>query len=63
MVNDEYGDYSDPEGSSDGGWRGFNAPHKDQLGIHDGYGEATGTLKGWAFFDVRWHRPLLVRNI
>ena len=22
--------------------------------IHDGYGEATGTLKGWAFFDVKF---------
>ena len=31
VINSEYGDFSDPVGSSSAGWRGHNAAHKDQM--------------------------------
>ena len=30
-INSEYGDLSDPEGSTGGGWRGYNAAHRYQM--------------------------------
>ena len=52
VINNEYGDYSDPEGSSNGGWRGYNAPHKDQFGIYDSYPGSISTVVANGVYDI-----------
>ncbi len=37
VINNEYGDLSDPLGSSSGGWRGHNGAHKDQMAWLDAF--------------------------
>src|SRR5262245_34692505 len=52
VVNQEYGDYSDPMGLSRA-WHVFNAPHVDQLGWFAPYPGTIATVATSGVFDLR----------
>jgi hypothetical protein len=52
VVNNEYGDLSDPLGSSSGGWRGNNSAHKDQLGWLNAFAGSSLTVVSSGSYDI-----------
>ena len=51
-INSEYGDYSDPLGSSSGGWRGHNAAHKEQMNWFDAFPGSVITVGSSGVYDI-----------
>ena len=52
VINSEYGDYSDPMGSSGSNWYVFNAAHTDQMGWYNGIPGAISTVISSGTFNL-----------